>query len=50
MKCFTFDEGRIKAAKVLYPKLVDRHNFHDVLDVFIFENSKAEARKAVGLK
>jgi predicted nucleic acid-binding protein len=50
LKCFTFDEGRVKAVKVLSPKLIDRHNFNDVLNTFVFESSKAEARKAVGLK
>lgn len=28
----------------------DVGTFRDVLDVFIFENSKVEARKAAGLK
>jgi hypothetical protein len=50
LKCFAFDEGRIKAIKVLYPKLIDRQNFNDVLNAFVFDNSKADARKAVGLK
>ena len=50
LKCFAFDEGRIKAIKVLYPKLIDRQNFNDVLNTFVFDKSKAEARKAVGLK
>jgi hypothetical protein len=50
LKAFTFDEGRIKAAKLLYPKLVDRHNFNEVLDTFVFETNKAAARNAVGLK
>jgi hypothetical protein len=50
LKCFAFDEGRTKAVKVLYPRLVDPQNFNDVLDVFVFPNSKAEARKAIGLK
>jgi hypothetical protein len=50
LKSFTFDEQRIKAAKLLYPKLVDRQNFNDVLDTFVFEPNKAAARKAVGLK
>jgi hypothetical protein len=50
LKGFTFDEGRIKAAKLLYPKLVDRQNFNEVLDTFVFETNKAAARNAVGLK
>jgi hypothetical protein len=48
LKCFAFDEGRLKAVKLLYPKLVDPQNFNDVLNAFVFK--KAEARKAVGLK
>jgi hypothetical protein len=50
LKSFNFDELRIKAAKVLYPRLIDRQNFHEVLGTFIFDNNKAEVRKAVGLK
>jgi Domain of unknown function (DUF4476) len=50
LKGFTFDEGRIKAAALLYPKLVDRQNFNEVLDTFVFDTNKAAARKAVGLK
>ena len=50
LKCFTFDEHRVKAAKLLYPKLVDRQNFNDVLDAFTFDVNKAAARKSVGLK
>ena len=50
LRCFTFDEGRVKAVKLLYPKLLDPQNFHDVLGVFVFDRSKAEARKSVGLK
>jgi hypothetical protein len=50
LKGFTFDEGRIKAAALLYPKLVDRQNFNEVLNTFVFDTNKAAARKAVGLK
>jgi hypothetical protein len=50
LKCFAFDDVRIKAVKVLYPKLIDRQNFNDVLSAFAFESNKAAARKAVGLK
>jgi Domain of unknown function (DUF4476) len=50
LKCFTFDDHRVKGAKLLYPKLVDRQNFNDVLDTFTFDVNKAAARKSVGLK
>jgi hypothetical protein len=50
LKNFSFDQGRVKATKLLYPKLVDKQNFNDVLNVFVFPNYKAEARTAVGLK
>jgi hypothetical protein len=50
LKCFAFDEGRVKAAKLLYPVLVDPRNFNDMLDTFVFDRFKAEVRKAVGLK
>jgi Domain of unknown function (DUF4476) len=48
LKSFAFDDGRLKAVKLLYPKLVDPQNFNDVLSAFVFK--KAEARNAVGLK
>jgi hypothetical protein len=47
---FAFDEKRIDALKVIYPRLVDPHNLNDVLAVYMFPSSKAAARKAVGLK
>jgi hypothetical protein len=50
LKSFTFDDHRLKAAQLLYPKLVDRQNFNEVLDTFVFDANKAAARKAVGLK
>jgi hypothetical protein len=50
LKAFSFDEKRILAAKSLYPLLLDRQIFNDVLGVFTFDSSKAQARKAVGLK
>jgi len=49
-KCFNFDENRIKAARVLYPKLIDKENFNDVLSTFVFDGSRSEVRKSVGLK
>ena len=50
LKGFTFDDHRVKAAALLYPKIVDRQNFDEVLSTFTFEANKAAARKAVGLK
>jgi hypothetical protein len=50
LKCFAFDKDRVNAVKLLYPVIVDRHNFNDVLNAFAFETGKADARKAVGLK
>jgi hypothetical protein len=50
LKCFDFDKERIRAAELLYPHLVDRENFHEVLKVFVFDSSKNEVKKAVGLK
>ena len=43
-------EKRIAELKVIYPKLVDPQNLNDVLAVYKFPSSRAEARKAVGLK
>ncbi len=50
LKCFDFDELRGKAATVLYPKLVNRQDFNEVLNTFTFETNKANVRRAVGLK
>ncbi|WP_165219293.1 DUF4476 domain-containing protein [Aquisphaera insulae] len=50
LKSFSFDENRVKATKALYPHLIDRQSFNDVLGAFTFESGRAEARKAVGLK
>ncbi|MFO0889728.1 MAG: DUF4476 domain-containing protein [Isosphaeraceae bacterium] len=50
LKAFSFDDKRIDALKAIYPKLVDPHNLNEVLAVYSFSSSRAEARKAVGLK
>lgn len=50
LRTFSFDDDRVKAVALLYPKLVDRLDFPTVLDVFTFESGKKKAREAVGLK
>lgn len=50
LSCFAFDVKRIEAIKPIYPNLVDPLNFNDVLAVYKFSSSRAEARRAVGLK
>ncbi|WP_210420495.1 DUF4476 domain-containing protein [Aquisphaera giovannonii] len=50
IRAFSFDEKRVAAAKALYPRLLDRQNFNDVLGAFTFDSNKVLARKAVGLK
>lgn len=47
LKTLSFDEGRVKAAIILYPGLVDSENFFEVLKVFPFESSREEVMKAV---
>jgi NADH dehydrogenase/NADH:ubiquinone oxidoreductase subunit G len=50
LKVFSFDEGRIKSAEVLYPRLTDPEKFYTVLDVFSFDSSRTEVRKKLNLK
>ncbi len=49
LKVFSFDEGRIKSAIVLYPRLTDPENFFTTLDAFSFDSSRTEVRKKLGL-
>jgi len=45
LKTFNFDSYRLKAAKVLYPRVVDPENFFIVYDAFTFSSSKEELRR-----
>ncbi len=45
LKLFTFETNKIQACKMVYPKLVDKGNFHTVYPSFTFSNSKTEIRK-----
>lgn len=50
LKAFSFDDGRIKSAVALYPRLTDKENFFTVLDVFSFDASRTEVRQKLNLK
>lgn len=50
LKAFSFDEGRIKSAVALYPKITDKQNFFTVLDAFTFDVSRKEVREKLSLK
>jgi hypothetical protein len=50
LKQFSFDEGRVKSAALLYPRVTDPENFFTVLDVFTFDSSRSELRKRLNLK
>lgn len=50
LKSFSFDEGRINSAVVLYPRLTDPENFFVVLDVFSFDSSRGKVRERLNLK
>ncbi len=45
METFQFDENRIKAAKILYPRVVDRENFFVVYSALTHSSSREELRK-----
>jgi hypothetical protein len=50
LKDFAFDDGRVKAAVVLHPRLTDPENFFTVLDVFAFDSSRKALREKLKLK
>jgi len=45
METFKFDENRIKVAKILYPRVVDRENFFIVYSALTYSSSREELRK-----
>lgn len=50
LKTFSFDDGRIASAVILYPGLVDPANFFEVLKVFSFESTRKQVMDAVRKK
>lgn len=50
LKTLSFDDGRIQAAIMLHPGLVDSENFFEVLKVFPFESSRKKVMEAVRKK
>lgn len=50
LKTFSFDEGRIAAAVILHPGLVDPENFFEVLKVFPFDSSRQQVMEAIRKK
>ncbi len=46
---FDFDDDRIEAAVLLYPKAVDQENFFQALDAFKFPFKRAEVRERLNL-
>lgn len=50
LKTLSFDDGRIKAAVVIYPGLVDSENFFEVLKVFPFDSSRKKVMEAIRKK
>lgn len=44
LKTMDFDQSKLKLAKMLYTKCVDRPNFYRVYDLFSFESSRKELR------
>lgn len=50
LKTMSFDDGRIKAAVILHPGLVDAENFFEVLKVFPFDSSRKQVMEAIRKK
>jgi hypothetical protein len=50
LKAFAFDDSRVKAAVVLYPRITDPGNFFTVYDVFAFDSSRKALREKLKLK
>jgi hypothetical protein len=50
LKAFTFDDGRVKAAVALYPRLTDPDNFFTCLDTFTFDSGRKAVREKLKLK
>ncbi len=44
LKLFSFEDNKIKACKIVYPKLVDKENFHSVYSSFTFSDSKKKIK------
>lgn len=49
VKAFDFSSDQVDAAVLLYPQIIDYHNFYQVLDAFTFESSKQEVRERLQL-
>ena len=49
LKTFSFDDGRGRAAVLLYPRLTDPERFFTVLDVFSFDSSRNSVREKLNL-
>ncbi len=45
LEMFNFEDNKIEACKIVYPKLVDKENFHEVYSSFKFSSSKEELRE-----
>lgn len=48
MKVFGFASEKVKAAALLYPRTVDKQNFHNVYPDLKFESDREELREKVG--
>jgi len=47
---FTYDDDRVAAAVVLYPRLTDPQNFYRVLEAFTYDSGREETRKRLKLE
>jgi hypothetical protein len=45
LKLFSFEDNRVKACKIVYPKLTDKENFHTIYPSFTFSASKTEIKE-----
>ena len=49
IKTMDFDKSKLKLAKMLYTKSVDRQNFYMVYDLFSFDSSRKELRDYISI-
>ena len=49
LETFNFDDDRVEAAVLLYPKVVDRETFFQALEAFTFPFNRDEVRKRLEL-
>ena len=45
LECFAFEDDRVEAVRILYPRILDDDNAYRLFDKFVFSRSKSEVAK-----